>query len=201
VDNFTYQILFFITHTQTLVGFIGGKVALLYMSLPRRAMEQMGFAICCLSCDAPDIAGSQRCKSCISSHVKVRDKISSGPATTKADRLSREFVTMLANPSDFIENSEHSETMVYYKSLIDIHQGTSQPKTAEEVQQRFEAQRQKKERSLIRDVASNRKRSSEVLGAKEIEELLSKISDKPTEESDSFWEELLDDVNELFEED
>jgi hypothetical protein len=91
------------------------------MSLPRRAMEQMGFSICCLSCDAPDIAGSQRCKSCISSHVKVRDKISSGPAITKADRLSREFVTMLANPSDFIENSKHSVTMTYYKSLIDAH--------------------------------------------------------------------------------
>ena len=171
------------------------------MSLPRRAMEQMGFAICCLSCDAPDIAGSQRCKSCIFSHVKARDKISSGPAITKADRLSREFITMLANPSDFIENSEHSELMTHYKSLIDAHQGTSQPKTAEEVKQRFEAQRKKKERSLIRDVASNRKRSSEALTSKEIEELLLKISDKVPEESDSYWEELLEDVSELLEED
>lgn len=164
-------------------------------------MEQMGFAICCLSCDAPDIAGSQRCKFCISSHVKARDKISSGPAITKADRLSREFITMLANPSDFIENSIHSKSMTHYKSLIDAHQGTSQPKTAEEVKQRFENQRKKKERSLIRDVASNRKRSSEVLSPKEIEELLLKISDKAPEESESYWEELLDDVNELLEED
>ena len=171
------------------------------MSLPRRAMEQMGFSVCCLSCDAPDIAGSQRCKSCISSHVKVRDKISSGPAITKADRLSREFVTMLANPSNFIENSEHSVTMTYYKSLIDEHQGKSQPKTAQEVKERFEKQRKKKERSLIRDVASNRKRSSEVLDSKEIEELLLKISDQSPEASESYWEELLEDVNELLEED
>ena len=108
---------------------------------------------------------------------------------------------MLANPSDFIENAEHSELMTHYKSLIDAHQGTSQPKTAEEVKQRFEAQRKKKERSLIRDVANNRKRSSEVLSPKEIEELLLKISDKAPEESESYWEELLDDVNELLEED
>ena len=171
------------------------------MSLPRRAMEQMGFSICCLSCDAPDIAGSLRCKSCISSHVKVRDKISSGPAMTKADRLSREFVTMLANPSDFIENSEHSVTMTYYKSLIDAHQGTSQPKTAEEVKEKFEVQRKKKDRSLIRDIANNRKKSSEVLGAEEIEELLLKISDKNPETSDSYWDGLLDDVNDLLEDD
>lgn len=171
------------------------------MSLPRRAMEQMGFSICCLSCDAPDIAGSQRCKHCISSHVNVRDKISSGPATTKADRLSREFVTMLANPSDFLENPNHSVTMAYYKSLIDEHQGTSQPKTSEEVKERFERQRKKKSKSLIRDVANNRKQSSEVLGPEEIEELLLKISDKAPEASESYWEELLEGVNELLEDD
>jgi len=171
------------------------------MSLPRRAMEQMGFSICCLSCDAPDIAGSQRCRDCISSHVKVRDKISSGVATSKADRLSREFVTMLANPTDFIENTVHSETMSYYKSLIDKHQGKSQPKTAEEVQERFELQRKKPEKSLIRDVASNRKRSTEALNSAEIEELLMKISDKPPVTFSEYWEELLQDVNELLDED
>ena len=164
-------------------------------------MEQMGFSVCCLSCDAPDIAGSQRCRDCISSHVKVRDKISSGVAISKADRLSREFVTMLANPADFIENTVHSETMTYYKSLIDKHQGKSQPKTAEEVQERFEAQRNKPQRSLIRDVASNRKKSTHVLNSEEIEELLLKISDKNPEASESYWEELLEDMNELLDED
>ncbi|MBC65053.1 MAG: hypothetical protein CMB15_05455 [Euryarchaeota archaeon] len=171
------------------------------MSLPRRAMEQMGFSVCCLSCDAPDIAGSQRCRDCISSHVKVRDKISSGVAISKADRLSREFITMLANPGDFIENTVHSETMSYYKSLIDKHQGKSQPKTADEVRQRFELQRNKSQKSLIRDVANNRKRSNQVLNSEDIEELLSKISDKNPEASESYWEELLEDVNELLDED
>ena len=171
------------------------------MSLPRRAMEQMGFSICCLSCDAPDIAGSRRCRGCISSHVKVRDKISSGVSSSKADRLSIEFITMLANPVDYIENAVHSEMMSHYKSLIDKHQGKSQPKTAEEVQERFERQRNKPQKSLIRDVASNRKKNTEVLNSEEIEELLSKISDRTPEVSESYWEELLQDVNELLDED
>ena len=108
---------------------------------------------------------------------------------------------MLANPGDFIENTVHSETMSYYKSLIDKHQGKSQPKTADEVRQRFELQRNKSQKSLIRDVANNRKRSNQVLNSEDIEELLSKISDKNPEASESYWEELLEDVNELLDED
>ena len=108
---------------------------------------------------------------------------------------------MLANPTDFIENTVHSETMSHYKSLIDKHQGKSQPKTAEEVRKRFERQRNKPQKSLIRDVASNRKKNTEVLNPEEIEELLSKISDRTPEVSESYWEELLQDVNELLDED
>ena len=89
----------------------------------------------------------------------------------------------------------------HYKSLIDKHQGKSQPKTAEEVRERFERQRNKPQKSLIRDVASNRKKNTEVLNSEEIEELLSKISDKTPEVSESYWEELLQDVNELLDED
>jgi len=39
------------------------------------------------------------------------------------------------------------------------------------------------------------------LNSKEIEDLLSKISEKNPDVSDSYWEELLDDVNDLFDED
>ncbi len=189
--------MFLLETTQLLVGFITSSRPPAIMSLPRRAMEQMGFSICCLSCDAPDVAGTVRCRGCISSHVKIRDKISSGIATSKVDRLTREFITMLANPNNFIENKVHSETMVYYKSLIDKHQGKSEPKTAEEVIARFENQRKKPQKSLIRDVANKRKRSAVPLNSKEIEELLEKISDKNPEPSESYWEELLQDVNEL----
>jgi hypothetical protein len=71
-------------------------VQVLPMSLPRRAMEQMGFAVCCLTCDAADVAGSERCRVCIESHARARERLTSGPASSKAERLAREFVTMLA---------------------------------------------------------------------------------------------------------
>ena len=54
---------------------------------------------------------------------------------------------------------------------------------------------------MIRDVASNRKKSTHVLNSEEIEELLLKISDKNPEASESYWEELLEDVNQLLDED
>ena len=67
--------------------------------------------------------------------------------------------------------------------------------------QRFELHRKKPEKSLFRDVASNRKRSAEALDSEEIEELLMKISDKPPVTFSEYWEELLQDVNELLDED
>ena len=102
------------------------------MSMPRRAMEQMGFSICCLTCDAPDIAGSKRCRGCIESHTRARDRMS-GQATSKADRLSRELVAMLASPASYIDDTEHGELMLHYVTLISEHQGTVSAKTQEEI--------------------------------------------------------------------
>ena len=101
------------------------------MSMPRRAMEQMGFSICCLTCDAPDVTGSSRCRSCIAAHTRARDRMS-GQATSKADRLSRELVTMLASPAKYIDDTEHGELMLHYVTLISQHQGTVSAKTQEE---------------------------------------------------------------------
>ena len=118
------------------------------MSMPRRAMEQMGFSICCLTCDAPDIAGSKRCRGCIASHTRARDRMS-GQATTKADRLSRELVTMLASPASYIDDTEHGELMLHYVTLISEHQGTVSAKTQEEVEEMFRRQRRHKKASLL----------------------------------------------------
>ena len=81
------------------------------MSLPRRAMEQMGFSVCCLMCDAPDVAGSERCKACIKGHTRARDRLTSGKARTKAQRLARELVTMISDPFNYIDDEIHGESM------------------------------------------------------------------------------------------
>ena len=45
------------------------------MSLPRRAMLEMGLEHCCQVCDAPDEPKSARCKSCINSHKLLMKNI------------------------------------------------------------------------------------------------------------------------------
>jgi len=170
-----------------------------HVSLPRSSMNMMGFAVCCLRCDEPDVAGSDRCRKCISSHARTREKIS-GQAQSKADRLSREFVTMLANPSAYNDDSTHGEMMTHYSALIDAHQGEAPATTIEEVVARFELQRKKRKSSLIRDVANENEWNDVELTEEQREEMLAKITGGRPRHIPS-WEELLAEVEELLEED
>ena len=170
-----------------------------HMALPRRAMEQMGFATCCLMCDAKDVAGSERCRNCINKHAKSRERLNQGPPKTKADRLAREFITMLAQPSKYIDDSEHGESMIYYASLIDKHNGVSPAKTAEEIERRFKELRLKKSKSIIRDVANQNKWNDNPPDFFEREELLQLITEDIIKE-DTKWDDLLSEVGKLLEE-
>ena len=157
----------------------------------------MGFSVCCLCCDEPDVAGSERCRSCIASHSRTRERLST-QATSKADRLAREFVTMLSNPAAHTEDPTHGEMMIHYSSLIDAHQGQAPAKTIEEMVAVFERQRNKRQRSLIRDVANQNEWNDVELDAEQREEMLAKISGERPKHIPS-WEELLSEVEELLE--
>ena len=169
------------------------------MSMPRRAMEQMGFSICCLSCDAPDVAGTNRCRTCIASHTRARDRMS-GQAISKADRLSRELVTMLASPASYIDDTEQGELMLHYVTLISEHQGEVSANTQEQIEEMFERQRRQKSTSLIHE---RRKKSSwwgSKLEPNEMEELLSLIDGGKRKEVPT-WDDLLAEVSEMLDED
>ncbi len=157
----------------------------------------MGFSVCCLCCDEPDVAGSERCRSCIASHSRTRERLST-QATSKADRLAREFVTMLSNPAAHTEDPTHGEMMIHYSSLIDAHQGQAPAKTIEEMVAVFERQRNKRQRSLIRDVANQNEWNDVELDAEQREEMLAKITGERPKHIPS-WEELLSEVEELLE--
>ena len=157
----------------------------------------MGFSVCCLCCDEPDVAGSERCRSCIASHSRTRERLST-QATSKADRLAREFVTMLSNPAAHTEDPTHGEMMIHYSSLIDAHQGQAPAKTIEEMVAVFERQRNKRQRSLIRDVANQNEWNDVKLDAEQREEMLAKITGERPKHIPS-WEELLSEVEELLE--
>jgi len=122
------------------------------MSLPRRAMSDMGLAICCLMCDAPDDVGSARCKGCISKHAKVRERL------TKTDdgvaRWGRELLAMLGNPHQYDHDGVHGEVLSGYVRLLTEHEGPRVAPTQEEIDALFAAARARPKGSLIRDMAN-----------------------------------------------
>jgi hypothetical protein len=122
------------------------------MSLPRRAMSDMGLAVCCLMCDAPDDAGSARCKSCISSHGRVRERIAKGD--DGVSRWGRELLAMLANPQRYDHDDVHGEVLQGYIRLLSEHEGPRAAPTQDEIDALFAAAKARPKGSLIRDMAN-----------------------------------------------
>jgi len=157
-------------------------------------MEQMGFSVCCLVCDAPDVPGTQRCRECISNHNRVRESLLSGKAKTKAQRLAREQISMLADPGRHTFDDEHGEWMSEYKRLIDNHQGpvesersklaTGEPKIGT------------RKRSIIRDVANQNKWAHNPPNEEEIVEMRTLLKDGDESEPMT-WDDLINEIEEI----
>ena len=122
------------------------------MSLPRRAMSDMGLAICCLMCDAPDDVGSARCKACITQHGKVRERLARGDDAIS--RWGRELLAMMANPDQYDFDTVHGEVLQGYVRLLTEHEGPRVAPTQEEIDSLFAAARARPKGSLIRDMAN-----------------------------------------------
>ena len=157
------------------------------MSLPRRAMEQMGFSICCLSCDAPDVAGLARCKSCMDGHAKFRDRLTIGTATTKAQSLAREFVTMLADPEGYIDDDDHGK--------ISDHEHDPESTQSRTTLSRARVARKT---SIIREVANQNKWVDKPPEESEMDELLAAFGGRD-EEGPMTWDDLLSEIEEMLE--
>jgi len=160
-------------------------------------MEQMGFSLCCLNCDAPDIPGSDRCKACIQSHTKARDRLMSGKSRTKAQRLAREMVTMLADPFSHIDDDDHGKWMEMYAELIRQHQ--FDPVSDDKDQRTVHRLRLSRKKSLIRDVANQNKwsdRPPDELEINEMRELLRDGESKPP----MTWDDLISEIEGMLEE-
>ncbi len=166
------------------------------MSLPRRAMEQMGFSICCLLCDAPDIPGSSRCKSCISSHTSARQRLSSGRAVRKAERLARELLAMLADPTSFVDHDDHGKWMQHYSDLIQDHQHDPSSKD----QPRVEPYRgtNHRKRSLIGEIANQNRWADVPPDESEITEM-KEILRGGDSEGRMTWDDLISEIEGLLE--
>ena len=107
------------------------------MAMPRRAMKDMGFQACCLRCDAEDIAGTARCRSCISHHRKVRDLIAKAPQSDQLFQFARELLAMAANPSRYDHDEVHGPMLQEQQRLAGSLVEAKPLPSSEDIEQLF----------------------------------------------------------------
>ena len=75
------------------------------MAQPRKAMKALGFQGCCLRCDAENVSGLKRCKSCIDYHKLVKNMILENDDSILIQHM-KNLYAMLSNPEMFDEDGE-----------------------------------------------------------------------------------------------
>ena len=124
------------------------------MSGVRRAMQEMGLAICCLVCDAPDDASSPRCRTCIGNHRDARDRLQQFPVERLASQWARELFQMNARPNAYEHDSNHGVWMRTYARLLagppELHREITQA----DVEAAFAASRAERDVNPLRDIAN-----------------------------------------------
>tara|TARA_Y100000588_G_scaffold320521_2_gene351157 strand:- start:8128 stop:8496 length:369 start_codon:yes stop_codon:yes gene_type:complete len=121
----------------------------------------------------------------------------SGKSRTKAQRLAREMVTMLADPFSHIDDDDHGKWMEMYAELIRQHQ--FDPVSDDKDQRTVHRLRLSRKKSLIRDVANQNKwsdRPPDELEINEMRELLRDGESKPP----MTWDDLISEIEGMLEE-
>ena len=124
------------------------------MSMPRRAMKEMGFQACCLRCDAVDIAASVRCKRCISRHTSIRDQIAAISHDDPFTQFAKEMLMMAAAPHRYDHDEVHGAVLVEQQRLA---AGLSEPvpqSTVEDIEALFKQQKSQRKSNVIQDIAN-----------------------------------------------
>lgn len=131
------------------------------MSMPRRAMKEMGFQACCLLCDAPDEKGVKRCGSCIDHHRRVRDEIAKAPAEDSLYQFAKEILMMAAAPHRYDHDETHGPALLHQQHLAAALTERTPLPSGEDVADVFDKLRAKKSfqpegsgNDLVRDLVN-----------------------------------------------
>lgn len=124
------------------------------MSMPRRAMKNMGLQACCLRCDEPDDAGSKRCKTCIGHHESMRERIAKAPPDDAFYQFAKELLTMTAAPHRFDNDPVHGRALEEQQILASKLVTKPNPLTEEDIVETFQQQRSAKKSNLIQAIAN-----------------------------------------------
>ena len=127
------------------------------MSMPRRAMKNMGLQACCLRCDEPDDTGSARCKTCVGHHESIRDRIAKAPPDDAFYQFAKELLAMTAAPHRFDNDPIHGKALEEQQILASKLVSKPSPLTEEDIVETFHQQRNATKSNLIQAIANKNK--------------------------------------------
>ncbi len=132
-------------------GFVSTAIL---MSMPRKAMKELGFQACCLWCDAPDDAGAKRCGPCIGHHRVVRESIAASQPDDPLFQLAKEIMAFAAAPHRYDHDEVHGAVLrEQQRRASGLSEPTPLP-TSEQVGDLFAQQRTSSKESLIRQIGN-----------------------------------------------
>ncbi len=137
------------------------------MSMPRKAMQELGFQACCLRCDASDAPALQRCTVCIQHHRSVRETIAAAAPDDPLFQLAKEIMAMAAAPHRHDHDEVHGASLMEQQRLAVSLTGAAPKRTQEDVARAFEHQRQQTKSNVLRDVANRNEWKDHPLEAEE----------------------------------
>ena len=124
------------------------------MAMPRRAMKDLGFQACCLRRAAPDIAGSSRCRKCITHHTKVRELIAKAPQSDELFQFARDLLAMAANPNRYDHDEVHGPVLREQQFLANEMAETKPLPTSEDIGELFANQAKREKKNVVQSVAN-----------------------------------------------
>ena len=124
------------------------------MAMPRKAMKELGFQACCLRCDASDVTGSSRCRSCIENHRTTRELIARAPQDDPLFRFARTLSSLAAAPHQHDHDLVHGSTLIEQQRLAAELVEITPPPTAKEIGQTFIQQGKKVDFNPLRDIGN-----------------------------------------------
>ena len=117
-------------------------------------MKDLGFQACCLRCDASNNVGTERCRSCISHHRKVREEITRAPADDVLYQFARELMAMAANPHRYDHDECHGPVLRDQPRLANSMAEAKPLPTGEDVAASFAVQAAKKKKTVQSEIPS-----------------------------------------------
>jgi ribosomal protein L40E len=124
------------------------------MAMPRRAMKDLGFQACCLRCDASDVVGSERCRSCITHHKGVREQIAKAPQSNELFQLARDLLAMAASPNRYDHDEVHGPSLREQQRLANSLVEAKPLPTSEDISELFAAQAKREKTSVVQTVGN-----------------------------------------------